>query len=89
MDKPQYVKPRVQALNRLMSVAVGGCGAGSKPGTCGLPGYNAGSCNPTGDAVGTAVPCTGGSDPTNQCPAGSGAITGCGAAGYKAMSPRR
>jgi hypothetical protein len=57
MKKPRYVKPQSRALDRMLAVSIGGCSTGSTPGTCGLPGYHAGTCNPTGDAEGTGPTC--------------------------------
>lgn len=52
MANPKYVKPQVQALNRTLAVSIGGCNAGITPGTCGLPGNTAGTCDPNGATVG-------------------------------------
>ena len=59
MKKPKYVPPRAELLDRTMAVSIGGCSTGVTPGTCGIPGYAAGTCAPTGDGEGgTGAECT-------------------------------
>lgn len=75
MKKNKYVKPQSKALDRTLAVSMGGCSTGATPGTCGLPGFWAGTCSPTGDNEGMA--------PT--CPStGSFAQGGCSPSGFHA-----
>ena len=92
MAKNKYVKPLAQSLDRTLAVSMGGCAYGKTPGTCGLPGFNAGSCNPTGTDVGVPYPGGGTCNPTGSaaswdCVNGARAAGGCLSTGFKANAP--
>jgi len=73
MSKPKYVKPQVQLLDKILAISLGGCATGNTPGTCGLPGYGAGTCSPTGNTEGIAPVCGPGSWAAGGCSTGQNA----------------
>lgn len=52
MSRPKYEQPTAYVLDRTLAVSLGGCTSGFTPGTCGLPGNYAGTCDPTGASEG-------------------------------------
>jgi len=77
MKRVKYSKPQGQSLDKMLAFSIGGCAPGGSPGSCGLPGFGAGTCAPTGNSQGVAP----------QCPAtGSFALGGCSTGNY-AMAP--
>ena len=93
MAKNKYVKPTAQSLDRTLAVSMGGCAYGKTPGTCGLPGFSAGSCNPTGSDVGVPYPGGDNCNPTGAVAGwicstlGQRATGGCASTGLHANAP--
>lgn len=85
MRRREYVKPVARLLDRSLAVSVGGCLQGSLPGTCGKPGYSAGTCDPTGSSVGVDY-CQPGAGVSEYkfCQPGLSARSGC-STGMSAM----
>ena len=86
MSKQKYTKPLAQSLDRTLAVSLGGCATGITPGTCGAPGYDAGTCG-SGSSVGVPVfECNAGNR-AYPCITGNIATGGCGTFGYHANAP--
>lgn len=71
MNRPKYAKPQGQSLDKTLAFSMGGCAPGGSPGTCGLPGFRAGSCSPTGTQLGLGPKCLPGEFAQGGCSTGN------------------